>query len=94
MRVKISYGVEVEMVPKEVRRITESGLEELHLAVQTLERVIGDISNCENDYESIIKLIQKARSSLTKVDIILLDAGSILDGLNNYKKGEQNVPEG
>mgnify|MGYP003124222509 CR=1 FL=1 len=91
MRVKITYGVDVAKVPEKVQDIGHSGLSELHKAVQLLERSIDDIDNCEGDYQLILKLVDKARSCLTKADSILVDVSSILEGLNNYNKGEQDV---
>ena len=94
MRVKISYGVDVESVPEEVERIGKTSLSELNQAVASLERILADIPNCDGDYELIVRLIQKVRMNLTRADNVLADVSSILEGLNSYIKGDQNVPEG
>jgi len=94
MRVKISYGVDIDKVPDEVQKIGQNGLEKLNETADSLSRVLRDISNCDGDYDLLVKILEKLRSNLTEVDSILGDVYAILEGLNTYNKGEKNVSEG
>ena len=94
MRVRITYGVDVEEVPTKVQELGFNAVENLQETVHSITRVLKDISSCDGDYELVLRMLQKARKELTNADSILVDVLSILEGLDNYNKGAQDVSEG
>ena len=93
MRVRISYGVEIEEVPDHAYNLGHNALVELKECVRSLERSLEHIDESEGDYTPLIVSIEKVRLKLTKADLTLTDTSSILEGLQNYHNGENNVPE-
>ena len=94
MRVRISYGVEIEEVPAQASTLGHGALLELQNCVRSLERNLEHIDEIENDYSIVLLGIEKIRKTLVKADAILVDTGTILEGLQNYHNGEKNVSEG
>jgi len=90
MRVRISYGVELEDVAEQASNIGYNALLELKHCVRVLEK---NFDEAENDYSSVVLAIENIRLKLTKADAILVDTNAILEGLQNYHNGEENVPE-
>ena len=93
MRVRISYGVEIEEVPEQASNLGYKALLELKQCAHSLERILEHIDEIDEDYSSIITAIDKIRTTLTKADATLTDTCAILQGLQNYHNGEENVPE-
>ena len=93
MRVRISYGVELEDVAEQASNIGYNALLELKHCVRVLEKNLDYIDEAENDYSSVVLAIENIRLKLTKADAILVDTNAILEGLQNYHNGEENVPE-
>ena len=93
MRVRISYGIEIEDVPQHAEDLGHSGLKELREAVESFSKALGNIEECHEDYSLVLQMLEKARLKLTKSDLIITDLEAILQGLNNYHIGEQNVSE-
>ena len=93
MRVRISYGIDIRDIPQQAQTLGRDSASELQTALETLHRALDNIEECENDYSLIITMLEKVRLKLTKTDLIITDLQAILDGLNNYYNGEQNVSE-
>jgi hypothetical protein len=91
MRVKISYGVELEEIPEHVDVIGQSALIELRLALQQLDKALENVQECDRDYGTVLNMMDKVRHKLNKSDLIISDVQNILEGLNNYYNGEENV---
>ena len=94
MRVRISYGAEIEELPKITEELLRAALKQLWSSVETLERSLEELEDSENNFDSTISMINKARIKLSNSDLSLSDITAILDGLNNYyTNGEKNVSE-
>ncbi len=94
MRVRISYGVDVDRVPEKTQDLLYNSTEQLRETVRMLERIIEDLDQCEENSSNILKIIDKSRKNLSEADLTISDAQSILTALNSYYKGEHNVSEG
>jgi len=93
MRVRISYGMEIEDIPEQSKEIGYNALYELREAADRLEKAISNIGESDKDYALVLSMLEKVRLQLTKSDLIITDLEAILQGLNNYHIGEQNVSE-
>ncbi len=93
MRVRISYGMEIEDIPNKAADLGYDALSELQDAAQQLNKAISNIEEADGDYSMVLSMIEKVRLKLTKSDLIITDLQAILEGLNNYHNGEQNVSE-
>jgi len=93
MRVRISYGIDIRDIPQQAETLGCASAIELQTALETLQRALDNIDECENDYSLINSMLEKVRLKLTKTDLIITDLQAILEGLNNYYNGEQNVSE-
>ena len=96
MRVKISYGINMEEVPEEVSILLDYAYNRQAALEQQLE-LIAELVD-EEDLESTIGLINKARRSLVELDSRLADIEAIAQGYVNYQKeeeqqGEKNVSD-
>ena len=94
MRVRISYGMEIEDIPEQAEDIGYNALSMLKEAADSLEKAISNIEESGNDYALVLSMLEKVRLQLTKSDLVIVDLEAILSGLNNYYIGEQNVSEG
>ena len=93
MRVRISYGVEIEDVPEQASNLGYNALIELKDAVRSLERTIEHIEGSETEFSLQMNAIEKIRLKLSKADATLIDTSAILEGLQEFYNGEDNVPE-
>jgi len=93
MRVRISYGVELEEIPEQAENIGYKSIQEMEEAITTLKKAVGFINEPTDDHSQILKMLEKVRLKLTKTDLIITDLQAILQGLQNYYNGEQNVSE-
>ena len=93
MRVRISYGVEIEEIPEHVSNLGYDALIELKESCTTLSRALENIEECDKDFSLVVQMVENVRLKLTKTDASLVDISSILEGLHNYHNGEQNVSE-
>jgi hypothetical protein len=93
MRVRISYGVELEEIPEKAENIGYKSIQEMEEAITTLKKAVGFINESTDDHSQILKMLEKVRLKLTKTDLIITDLQAILQGLQNYYNGEQNVSE-
>ena len=96
MRVRISYSVELEEVPEEIRRMLTLGSTHLHDIEQEIDELISDIDLGSGHPEFSIEKFDRWRSKLAKVDAMLADNQSILKGyFDAIKKPEEDhVSEG
>jgi hypothetical protein len=94
MRVRISYGVEIEDIPEQAETLGYDALAELEQSMDSLRKALANIEECSNDYSLVVEIIEKARLKLKKSDAILSDVASILEGLNKFYDGEKNVSDG
>lgn len=95
MRVRISYGMEIEDVPSRASELLFDTVEKLEETLALLKRCRDGVEDCTTDFRHITNSLDKARLSLSSVDQSINDVEFILDGLNNYYNGEaQNVPDG
>lgn len=92
MRVKISYGVDIEDVPSEIEQLFDFVYEkklkfenQLELAEKLLE---------EAELESAIEIMDKLRLTLAEMDNRIVDVSSIAQGYVQYKEQEQEQEAG
>ena len=92
MRVKISYGAEIEEVPEEVGElftyVSEKGRAVLHQA-QMIEGILE-----EDDLESAMLLMEKMRKTLVQMDKRISDIQMISAGYIQHSQGDKNVSDG
>lgn len=90
MRVKISYGAEMEEVPEEISQLYTYVSEK----VRKIQRQTEQIENLLHDeeIESTLSLLDNMRRSLAAVDKRLSDIEMISVGYLNHTKGEDDVP--
>lgn len=93
MRVRISYGIEIEDIPEQAETLGYDALYDLKQAAESLNKAIENIEESDNNYTLVLSMLQKVRMKLNKADLIITDLEVILEGLQNYH-GEQNVSEG
>ena len=92
MRVKISYGAEIEEVPEEVGElfayVSQKGRAVLHQA-QMIEGILE-----EDDLESAMLLMEKMRKTLVQMDKRISDIQMISAGYIQHSQGDKNVSDG
>lgn len=94
MRVRISYGAELEELPKITEDLLTSAIKQLYNCIEALERSLEEMQESNKNYSTSVSIIDNARIKLSNTDLTLSDITAILDGLNNYyTNGEQNVSE-
>ena len=92
MRVKISYGIELEDLPEEIIKLYD----DVSRGISILEKqsdTVEDLLEAE-EYSSCLSIITKFRETMGKIDSRLGDISLIMQGYTEYKKqeGEQNDP--
>ena len=93
MRVRISYGVDIEDVPERIGDILQSSAEKINDSMRLIKRVLEDLKECEDDCTRALESIDKIRKLLSEADLSMADAQSITGALNNYYNGDENVPD-
>ena len=91
MRVKISYGIDLEDLPEEVITLYDKVAQlvrVLERQSETAEELLG-----EEEHRSCLSIISKMRQTMGTVDARLEDISNILQGYVSYKEqtGESNV---
>lgn len=95
MRVKISYGVDVEKVPDEVQKLFDDisiWMEKLSKQQDTVDDLLET-----GELESCVAIMDKMRRTMGDMDSRLLDLTAILQGYNAYLKqtgAENETSEG
>ena len=92
MRVKISYGIELEDLPEEIIKLYD----DVSKGINILEKqsdTVEDLLEAE-EYTPCLSMITKFRETMGKIDSRLGDISLIMQGYTEYKKqeGEQNDP--
>lgn len=90
MRVKISYGADIDEVPEEVRQLF-SYVSEKVKNLKTQSEHIEDALD-EEEMDLTLPLIDKMRRTLASLDKRLSDIEMISTGYLKYKEGENDVP--
>ena len=94
MRVKISYTVDLEEVPKKIQELLDESLKKLNKSMDLVRNASLNLDSSDLNVNQAMNGLERARLVLADVDQILLDSGSITSGLNDYYNGEKNVSEG
>ena len=94
MRVKISYGVDIEEVPDEIEELFDFVYRRkinIDKQLDLVERLIE-----EKDLEAAVATMEKLRLTLAKMDNRISDISQIAQGYIAYKEqeGVQDVSEG
>ena len=82
MRVKISYGVELDQIPEEVQNLFDSVGDWMHTLSKQGDTV-EDLLATE-ELEACASVMNKMRETLAKMDARIEDLSSILGGYNAY----------
>jgi|TARA_R100000081_G_C4703827_1_gene109079 hypothetical protein len=98
MRVRISYSVEIEEVPREVvRLLNDTGTDLINLK-HKLQLLINEIDNKTTNADRAKSEIAELREELAKIDYCLADSDSILQGYyattNGSKEEGDDASEG
>ncbi len=96
MRVKISYGIEVEKVPEEIQKLFDS-VADWQDTLSKQSDTIDDLLGTE-ELDACLSVMHKMRMTLANMDSRLMDLSNILEGYNNYIKqsgveNELSTPE-
>tara|TARA_R110000824_G_scaffold276913_1_gene465273 strand:- start:196 stop:543 length:348 start_codon:yes stop_codon:yes gene_type:complete len=97
MRVRISYGVELDEVPSELRDLTIRSIIKLKQTVDVLEKNLETMVESDGDSNSLNLVnakIDSARQEIANADAILNDVQSILGGLIDFYAGGEDVRDG
>ena len=94
MRVRISYGIELEDIPEKAGLIGMDAIIQLKESLEQLNKAINNIEESGDNYALVLQMLENVRLKLTKSDLIITDLQAILEGLQNYYNGENNVSEG
>jgi len=87
VRVKISYGINIEDLPEEVDHLFTPVFDQalrLSSQVKSIDSLLDD-----DDTEAALSLMNKMRETMADMDLRLADLTSILDGYNAYKNQEE-----
>jgi len=93
MRVRVSYGVDLEELPQISKDLIDKAIEDLKSSIDSLERAKKELDDSEDEFSTGYNITNKVRLRLSKADLTLSDVQYILEGLNNHYNGEKNVPE-
>lgn len=86
MRVRISYSVELEEVPKEVVRLLDESVNKLCLIRDNIESLIYEIESDTVSGHRSKEVFKEIREELAKIDYELADSDSILQGYHKAIK--------
>ena len=82
MRVKISYGVELDQIPEEVQNLFDGVGGWMH-TLSKQAKTVHDLLATE-ELESCVSVMNKMRETLAKMDARIDDLSNILGGYNTY----------
>jgi hypothetical protein len=91
VRVKISYGADIEEVPEEVDQLytyVSGKVRSLTVQTEHIEDALG-----QEELEMALPLIDKMRRTLASIDQRLADIEMISTGFLNHKQGGSDVHE-
>ena len=89
MRVKISYGANIEEVPEEIEQLFRYVSEKTNSLRKQAEHI--DNALAEEEIDLALPLIDKMRRTLSILDSRLSDIEMISAGYLNYKEGDNDV---
>ena len=59
MRVRISYGMEIENLPEKAADLGYDALDTLQHAAQQLDKAISNIGESDHDYSMVLSMLEK-----------------------------------
>ena len=86
MRVRISYGTEIEEVPQELEQLFLFVSDKTHSVTKQTRQIQEFL--IDEDVESATNLMEKLRLNLAEIDNRVSDVMNIATGYVNYKKSE------
>ena len=89
MRVRISYSVDLDDVPKECARMMQENLEHVIEIHREIESLVDKMQSADGVGWQIKAQIERCRQRLTKLDMVLADNQSILDGYYSEKESKE-----
>jgi len=89
MRVRISYSVDLDNVPKECARMLEESLEHINQVHKEIESLVDKMEDTDAIGWQIKDQIDRCRQKLAKLDMILADNDMILEGYYEAKKPKE-----
>ena len=94
MKVRISYGVELDNVPQELEQLFMFVSDKSHTVSKQVKQIHEFLY--DEDVESAINLIERLRLSLAEIDNRVADVSNIATGYINYKQNEgvEDVEQG
>lgn len=94
MRVRISYGAEIEEVPEEINQLFTYVSEKSRRVMRSVEQMEALLE--EEDLPGAQPIAEKIRIDLSNIDLRMADIQNITNGYIAYKENEgvQDVSEG
>ena len=92
MRVRISYGADLDEVPEEIDQMFTYVSEKsraIMRQVETIEKLLD-----EEDLQAAMTILNRLRRTLNSVDLRLADVEMIGQGYLTHLEGEHDVPSG
>ena len=89
MRVRISYSVDLDDVPKECARMLQESLEHSGEIHREIESLIDKLDNTEGIAWQIKDQIARCRQHLAKLDAVLADNDMILEGYYSARQPKE-----
>jgi len=90
MRVRISYSVDLDDVPKECARMLTETLDKINDVHRDIEGLVDQLDSEEAIDWQVKDRIKRCRLSLAKLDMILEDSSMILEGYYTAKNPKEN----
>ena len=94
MRVRISYGTDIEDVPQEIQQLFLFVSDKSHSASRQIKQIHDFLT--DDDVESAVNLMEKLRLCLAEIDNRVADVANIASGYVDYKQNEgvEDVEQG
>ena len=94
MRVRISYGADIEEIPQELEQLFLFVSEKTHNTSRQVKQIHEFL--VDEEIEAAVNLMEKLRLSLAEIDNRIADVSNIATGYINYKQNEgvEDVSEG
>ena len=94
MRVRISYGADIEEIPQELEQLFLFVSEKTHNTTRQVKQIHEFL--VDEEVEAAVNLMEKLRLSLAEIDNRIADVSNIATGYINYKQNEgvEDVSEG
>ena len=94
MRVRISYGADIEDIPQELEQLFLFVSEKTHNTTRQVKQIHEFLA--DEEIEAAVSLMEKLRLGLAEIDNRIADVSNIAVGYINYKQNEgvEDVAEG